>query len=344
MTRTDPLTNTAAVTATDLLARGIAAGEYASAVNADFRIYSLPPKRVNRLRILSKLADDTRTTVVPRPFAHSAPPAALHPGPGDGLEWFTFSAVQHRKVRLSGDEGARTEAWTTLAHLNPPIRSRIGTRLALTNLRNGLEPPQSGHDNAHYFDDIAMIRSLAAVGEFAPDTEAAVEAAVADAEITHSLDGLWCARATARLFTALLEGAAPADAATLAAKSLPEETWSRRVAEASLAVAAQSRGALDRAQRLSVEVGDWIYSYPIAAPETLGFLLAHVSTAATADDLLLGALAQPRNAAALPALAGAAAAVIFGTEWMPEAVRQPMVLTGLCIPEFAGRSVEDLLS
>ncbi|MCI0157096.1 ADP-ribosylglycohydrolase family protein [Leifsonia shinshuensis] len=329
---------------TVLLGQGIAAGESASALNADFRIYALPPKRVNRLRILSRLADETRTTVVPRPFAHATPPAALHPGPGDGLEWFTFSAVQHRRVRLSGDPRMRIEAWKTLAHLDPPIRSRIGTRLALTNLRNGAEPPQSGHDNAHYFDDIAMIRSLAAVGEYADDADAAIEAAVADAEITHSLDGLWCARATARLFSALRDGAAPLDAALLAAETLPEGTWSRRVAEASLAVAGGTQGALERARRLSVEVGDWIYSYPIAAPETLGFLLAHVSVASTPDDLLLGALAQPRNGASLPALAGAAAAIIFGTEWMPSAVREPMLLTGLCIPEFAGRAVQELLS
>ncbi|WP_223691363.1 ADP-ribosylglycohydrolase family protein [Leifsonia poae] len=339
MTRTEP------TTVTELLARGLAAGEAASAVNADFRIYSLPPKRVNRLRILLGIADETRTTVVPRPFAHATPPAALHPGPGDGLEWFTFSALQHRAFRRSGQSEARTEAWTELAQLDPPIRSRIGTRIALTNLRNGLRPPQSGQDNPHYFDDIAMVRALAAVGEYAVDAASAVDAAVADAQITHSQDGLWCARATAVLFIALLDGAAPADAVARAVDSLPAGSWSRRVAETSLAVAAESRGALDRARRLSVEVGDWIYSYPIAAPETLGFLLAHIASASTADELLLGALAQPRNAAALPALAGAAAAVVFGTEWMPEALRwQPLVLTGLCIPNFAGRSVEDLLS
>ena len=82
----------------DLLTRGITAGEAASPMNADFRVYALPPKRVNRVRILARLGDDDRTTTVPRPFTHAAPPSTLHPGPGENLEWFAFSARQHARA------------------------------------------------------------------------------------------------------------------------------------------------------------------------------------------------------------------------------------------------------
>lgn len=326
----------------ETLVRGIAAGESASWMNADFRIYSLPAKRVNRLRILSTLADETRTTMVPRPFAHATPPAALHPGPGENLEWFAFSSAQHlAEASVGADPYA---GWIALANTVPQIRSRIGTRIALTNLRNGLRPPQSGHDNPHYFDDIAMSRSLAAVAVFLGDEQRVLAGATADAVVTHSLDGLWCARATALLFSRLIDGEAPADAARSAAASLPDQTWSRRMAETSLAVAAEGAGPLDRARRLSIGVGDWVYSYPITAPETLGFLLAHVSAARSADDLMLGALAQGRNAASLPALAGAATAVIFGTEWIPsDLTLDQLRLTGITIPDFAGQAVSAYL-
>lgn len=330
---------------TQTLARGIAAGESASPMNADFRIYSLPEKRVNRLRILSKLADDTRTTTVPRPFAHATPPAALHPGPGDNLEWFTFSASQHLVVQASGDKEELIRGWVALASTTPHVRARIGTHLALTNLRHGLRPPQSGHDNPHYFDDIAMVRALAAVAVHSGDDQAVLDSAVADAEVTHSRDGVWCARATALLFIRLLDGVAPAEAAAEAAASLPVDTWGRRLALASLEVARTSTGPLDRARRLSIDVGDWVYSYPITAPETLGFLLGHVANAQSADDLLLGALAQGRNAASLPALAGAAAAVIYGESWIsPSQQADDLRLTGLCVPEFVGRAVTDILT
>ncbi len=324
----------------DLLIRGIAAGESASPMNADFRVYALPPKRVNRVRILAKLGDDDRTTTVPRPFTHAAPPSTLHPGAGENLEWFAFSARQHAR-------GLGLTQWRELAELEADpdggLRARIGTKLALQNLRRGAEPPQSGHDNAHYFDDIATVRALAAVAVHGAD--GAIEAAASDAAITHSLDGVWCARASAALFVALLGGAAPADAVQAALAELPEETWSRRMAEASLRVAAEADGPMDRARRLSIEVGDWVYSYPIAAPETFGFLLAHVAAARDADDLLLGALAQPRNAASLPALAGAAAAALFGEDWIPAGVRADGIrLTGLGIPALAGLTVAEAIA
>lgn len=324
----------------ELLTRGITAGESASSMNADFRVYALPPKRVNRVRILAKLGDDDRTTTVPRPFTHAAPPSTLHPGAGENLEWFAFSARQHSR----GDGLAE---WQDLAELEADpdsgVRARIGTKLALQNLRRGLEPPQSGHDNAHYFDDIATVRALAAVA-VRPASDA-VDAAEADASITHALDGVWCARATAVLFTSLLAGAEAADAVGLALEQLPENTWSRRMAESSLQVAAESAGPMDRARRLSTEVGDWVYSYPIAAPETFGFLLAHVASAQNADDLLLGALAQPRNAASLPALAGAAAAVLFGEEWIPSGLAVDGIrLTGLGIPRLAGLTVAEAIA
>lgn len=324
----------------DLLVRGIAAGESASPMNADFRVYALPPKRVNRVRILAKLGDDDRTTTVPRPFTHAAPPKVLHPGPGENLEWFAFSARQHA-------QGLGLSEWRGLAELEADpdagLRCRIGTKLALQNLRHGAEPPQSGHDNAHYFDDIATVRALAAVAVVG--AAGAVDAAGTDAAVTHALDGLWCARATAALFVALTGGADRAAAVDAALAELPAQTWSRRMAESALAVAAGARGAMDRARRLSTEVGDWIYSYPIAAPETFAFLLAHVANARDADDLLLGALAQPRNAASLPALAGAAAAVLFGEEWIPDGLGvDELRLTGLGIPALAGLTVPEAVS
>lgn len=324
-------------TLTETLVRGLAAGDASSAMNADFHIYSLPPKRVNRLRILSRYADETRTTNVPRPFAHANPPALLHPAAGEALEWFSFSL---RQLQSSSDEKDRIAAWLELAEVDPPIRARIGTRAALLNLKRGLTPAQSGNDNPHYFDDLAMVRVLAAVAAFPQDPQTALGAATADAEFTTAADGLWCARATARLFSLLAEGDTPREAVASAIELLPDETWSRRIAESSLEAAAASNGPIERARRLSIDVGDWIYSYPTAAPETLGFLLAHVASARNADDLMLGALSQPRNGATLPALAGAAAAVMFGTDWIPADLTMASIrLSGIAIPHYRGQRV-----
>lgn len=319
------------------LTAGILAGEAMSAMNADYRMYQLPPKRVTRVRTLGTLADDTRTTTVVRPFTHAAPPSVLQPGAGENIEWFAFSARQHiRESDLS--------EWVSLAQTEPAIRARIGTKHALQNLARGALPPQSGHDNPHYFDDIAMTRALGAVAKVA-DALDARRAARDDASVTHSLDGVWCAEAVAVLAHALANGSSREDAVALALDCLPDESWSRRMAEAALAVAAPTEGPFDRARRLSVEVGDWIYSYPIAAPETLAFLLAHLSAASTAEDMMAAVAAQPRNAATLPAVAGGVAALAFGTDWISPALRKgDAPLTGLSIADFAGRTVAEVVS
>lgn len=331
------------MTSLETLARGIAAGESLSFSNADFRLQYMSPRRVFRTRSLNLKSDELKLTNVARPYAHSNPPSQLHPGPGENLEWFVFTALAHRRVAagvLAGPE----DAWHELSTRDPElVRSRLAIRIALNNLRRGLRPPQSGHDNPHYFDDIAMIRALAAVAVLGQNDDAVRAAVRSDAQATHALDGLWCAVAASELFIALGGGAPAPDAVRIALEVLPEQTWSRRVALASVDVAMSSSGPIERARRLSIEVGDWLYSYPISAPETLGFLLAHVAAAVDANDLLLGAL-QGRNASTLPALAGAAAAVLFGTEWIPrDEAMDHMRLTGLCLPEFAGEGALALL-
>lgn len=328
-------------TLTETIARGLVAGDASGALNSDFHIHSLPPKRVHRQRFLTQLADEDHVTNMPRPFAHANPPALLHPAAAEASEWFVFS---YQLQRHSADD--RLQAWRALADARSESRAgvRIGTHSALLNLQRGLLPHQAGNDNPHYFDDLAMVRAAAAVA--AHDDEATVlEAAHEDAQYTTALDGLWCATATALLLARLAQGASGHEAARAAANTLPKESWSRRLADDALAVAAQTPHPIARARRLSIEVGDWIYSYPTAAPETLAFLLAHVAVASSADDLLLGTLAQPHNGATLPALAGIASALAFGQDWIPEDLHVAQArLAGLSIPTLAGLTLAEALS
>jgi hypothetical protein len=323
------------------LARGILIGEALAWTDADYRLRLLPPKRLARMETLAAFAREHRTTTPTVPYAHSSPVAVLEPGAGEATEWFAFTAAALLRSRAAGGFAPLDGAWREVAETAGP--TRIGTRIPLENLRRGLAAPQSGNDNPHYFDDMPMVRAVAATGVFDAERDAR-DAARRDAGVTGALDGVWCAEAIAVLFAQLLHGRPVAEAIEGALAVLPAETWSRRMAEEALATAAESSGALDRAQRLAAGVGDRIYSYSTVAPETLAMLLAHLSCAASADELMLGVLAQPRNAATLPALAGAAAAIRFGESWMPAHLQLTAELTGISIPSLRGVLIADALA
>lgn len=248
-----------------LIARGLTAGEAASPSSTEYRIHSLPPRRARRRHELAMLADDLRQTPIPRPFAHSSDPARIHPGAGENIEWFVLSTSIHRRADKWGFSSLRAD-WTKLAEVGSLGFARVGTRIALGNLKLGRPFPTSGHDNPHYFDDIAMVRALGAVVTHQTDTAALERAIIQDSSFTHSLDGVWCATATGILFGALISGATVHDAIEEALGKLPLESWSRRVAEDALRVAATSSNVMERARLLNTEVGDWIYSYPSSAP------------------------------------------------------------------------------
>lgn len=325
------------------IARGVLAGEAMSPTRAEYRIRLLPPKRLARLETLARFGREHDQTTQARPYAHSSPPHLLQPGAGEVIEWLVFSARLLVRAHDTGSIEPIHAGWMQLAETGEGA-ARLGTRHALANLRRGLEPPQSGHDNPHYFDDLAMARALAAAA-IADDQEEAVRLAREDAVVTHDLDGLWCATATAVLFHRLLGGTPIPDAVGAALGQLPDESWSRRLAVAALDAGNGASGVLDRSELLGREIGDWTYAYPIAAPETFAFLVANLAAARSADELLLGALTSGRGASALPAIAGAAAAVVFGDAWIPRRLTLAgTALTGISVPKLGGAPIASALA
>ncbi|WP_219417691.1 ADP-ribosylglycohydrolase family protein [Pseudonocardia nigra] len=315
------------------------------------RLSLLPARRTERLQEIDVFAVRMRTTTRALPYLHASPPQLVDAaGRSDDTEWFAVSALFHTGRGLDGQPTAEPlGVWAELARLRSDdpssVRARTGTVVALENLARGLAPPQSGHDNPHYFDDIACVRALAAGLQHAGDAGAAARAADTDAQVTHAEDGVWCARATAVLVAELVDGAPVERAVAQAAGSLPEGSWSAGVVEAALrAVEADQPSALALARALEQGVVDPLYSFAIAAPETLALLLAHLRRAAGPEELLLGALAHPRHADALVPLAGAVAGAAFGPAWLPaDLLAEPPVLRGICVPQLAGQQLGAVL-
>ena len=317
---------------------GLAFGDAMSFPSTSHRLRLLNIKRSNRMISLTQFAYDQKQNTYPTVYTHAQSVEFLAPRPTDDSEWLYFSADIH----LSGVEPK--DGWSKLANAGEDLRGRTGTLMALDNLKSGKMPPHSGHDNPHYFDDMAMIRSLSAALIFREKPELALEKTRKDAEVTHSEDGIHCALALATLATSLLADEAVDAAVAKALKQLPDGSWSQRVVTDALAATASAKSVTEVAYILEDVVIDRIYSYSISAPESLALILCYLKVAKTPNDFLLAGTINKRKLDSMPALLGAITGLIHGDEWIPAGfIANGSELDGVCIPSLKGKSLTGLV-
>ncbi|WP_258534639.1 ADP-ribosylglycohydrolase family protein [Streptomyces sp. PT12] len=354
---------------------GIAAGDAAGWPSGRHRAARMPDWTRRLTRELDTFAELNATTTLPVPIALNQPPEPLRLGPSDDAEWAAFTALSVLSAAGSGDSdltaGQRVRsalalAWSSLADevaaaadradeiesAEIPLRARISVRAGLGNLATGLRPPATGHDNPHYFDDAACVRAavLAVVHPGAP--EAAADLAEFDARYTQDGDGVHGARAMAAAVATALDGG-PVDACVDAAvDQLPEGTEIRRNALHAVALgrsAAKARpglpgNAFALVPLLEHEIVDHVYSYGIAAAETVPVALAVATAAAGAvTEAVPSAACLSRVADSAPALAGALTGVVGGADALPGTWRDACrTLAGCALPRLAGTDLVPL--
>lgn len=184
------------------------------------------------------------------------------------------------------------------------------------------------------------------------DPEPAAELAEFDARYTQDGDGVHGARAMAAAVATAL-GGAPVDACVDAALAqLPEGTEIRRNALHAVDLArraAEARpglpgNAFALVPVLEHEIVDHVYSYGIAAAETVPVALA-VATAAGGDvtEAVPTAACLSRVADSAPALAGALTGAIGGADTLPASWRDACRrLAGCALPRLAGTDLVDI--
>ncbi|WP_059005682.1 ADP-ribosylglycohydrolase family protein [Streptomyces specialis] len=342
---------------------GIAAGDAAGWPAGRHRAARMPGWTRRLTRELDTFAELNATTTLPVPIALNQPPEPLRLGPSDDAEWAAFTALSVLAATGPGAGPVRAAlalAWTALAdeigtaaHRAPeiesatmPLRARISVRAGLGNLAAGLLPPATGHDNPHYFDDAACVRAAVLAVVHPGDPERAAALAEFDARYTQDGDGVHGARAMAAAVAAAL-GGAPVDACVdVALRQLPEHTEIRRNAlravelgRAALAARPGLPGnAFALVPVLEHEIVDHVYSYGIAAAETVPVALA-VATAAAGDvsEAVPAAACLSRVADSAPALAGALTGVLGGAGALPGTWRDACrTLAGCALPRLVG--------
>ncbi|MEU8619975.1 ADP-ribosylglycohydrolase family protein [Streptomyces sp. NPDC048623] len=346
---------------------GLAAGDAAGWPAARHRAARMPEWTRRLTRELDTFAEDNATTTLPVPIALNQPPEPLRLGPSDDAEWAVFTAeavlaaggpllrtlAPERRLRAAVDL-----AWNALAcqiaaaadrapeveSAVLPLRARISVRAGLGNLATGLRPPATGHDNPHYFDDAACVRAAVLALVHPGDPVAAAGLAEFDARYTQDGDGVHGARAMAAAVAAALGGAPAADAVAAALAQLPPATEIGRNARYAVRLARTAATAFELVPLLEHQIVDHVYSYGIAAAETVPVALA-LALAARGDmtAAVPAAACLSRVADSAPALAGALTGALGGGSSVPATWREACrTLAGCALPRLAGTDLVEL--
>jgi ADP-ribosylglycohydrolase len=304
---------------------GLAVGDAAGWPAARHRAALHAPWSRRLHRELDAFAEEHRVTTLPVPFALNQPVAPLAAGPSDDAEWLAWTALTLGRPRAEA-----------FGELGPDVRARISVATALDNLARGVEPPASGHDNPHHFDDAAAVRAVA-YGVLGRDP-------TADAQVTNAGDGVLGALAMARAVAGAVATGSAAAAVRAALAVLPEDTAIGHNARLALAAARAAGGPFAAVPALDAALLDHVYSYAVGAAQTVPVALALAEAADGSLALAVPAAAcLPALADSAPALTGALTGACGGLAAIPAGwVSTVRTLAGCCLPALAGMDLIDI--
>ncbi|MFE5601506.1 ADP-ribosylglycohydrolase family protein [Streptomyces coelicoflavus] len=347
---------------------GLAAGDAAGWPAARHRAARMPEWTRRLTRELDTFAERNATTTLPVPIALNQPPEPLRLGPSDDAEWAAFAAEavlragddsllgdlsRDRRMRaaidltwnaVASEVAAAADRAPEIESAVLPLRARISVRAGLGNLAAGLRPPATGHDNPHYFDDAACVRACVLAVAHPGDPHAAADLAEFDARYTQDGDGVHGARAMAAALARALDGADVDACVTAALAELPEATEIGRNARQALALAADAESTFALVPLLEHRIVDHVYSYGIAAAETVPVALALARAAGgRIAEAVPAAACLSRVADSAPALAGALTGTLGGGTSVPASWRDACrTLPGCVLPRLTGTDLVEL--
>lgn len=252
---------------------GLAIGDSLSWTSMFHRSFLLPQWTRRIRREIDASSETTNILLTPIPFSLNQPAKFFNISPTDKTEWAAFSAEILLKNDFDSYNQSVLEEWVKLSNSKDPVRGGVSTQAALQNLRNGIQPPQSGKQNPHYFDDGAMSRSVPIGIIYSGHPDKAAKLAYIDAVVTNSEDGVWAAQAMAVAISLACFGASIDEAINEAYKYLPETSWIRRTVDEAMSIVKNSDSIFSILPEIQNKIVNREYSYGNVAPETLALTL-----------------------------------------------------------------------
>lgn len=289
-------------------------------------------------------AETAQLLTIAMPFSLNQPADVFDTGPTDDAEWAAHTAGILLRPGVRFEDAVR-EAWAALATSGEPIRGGVSTQAALRNLRNNIQPPRSGRENPHYFDDGAMCRAVPVGIVWAGDPQHAAEHSHIDACVTNAEDGVWAAQAMAASVSLACAGESAETCIRASMELLPRGSLVRRTVEEALALSRGSGTLFSILPALQDAIVNREYSYGNAAPETLAlaFVIVRMAGGHDFERAVTTAASVAKTADALPAVVGALAGALNAGEIASDSWRRAITtLKGIAIPSMAGMNYLEL--
>lgn len=205
---------------------------------------------------------------------------------------------------------------------------------AISNLKSGLKPPQSGMHMHSWSDGLAMrVAPIGIVG--AGNTELTRQITIADGQVSHSGEGIHSGVAVAVAISAAMDGLNSKQVFSLAKDSIPSDSWSFRSIEKVEEILNKSASDDIHAltDKLVTAVATHEYHYADLAPEAASLALAAVLYGE--GDFIKTvrfAVNMGRDADTIAAMAGAVTGAMVGYEAIPEHWRDSVqTVQGTCL-------------
>jgi len=212
--------------------------------------------------------------------------------------------------------------------------------IALTNLKAGLRPPQSGQHLHSWSDGLAMrVAPFGIVAAGAP--QLAAQLAETDGCVSHAGEGILSGRAVAAAIAVAMTGAELNKILSSALSVIPEDSWTTRSIREAISIGEAAQDVWDALQPLHKRIACGYYFWSDIGPEAVGLAFGVLAAArGKFEDAVIGGVNVGRDTDTIAAIAGAISGASSGFNAIPEKwIKRVQVSPGLCIKSVKGANI-----
>lgn len=266
-------------------------------------------------------------------------------GGSDDTEYALFSAklLLEKKKTLTSNDVATAWKRDIIKSDNAYKGAGFSEIIAIHNLLNGEQPPQSGQHLHSWSDGLAMRVApfgIAAAG----DPQFAAHLAQIDGVVSHSGEGIFSGQAVAAAVAVAMTGAPLKKIIQAGLDVIPKDSWTFASINRGVKIGSTSNDVWSSLEPLHSSIACSYYIWTDVAPEAVGLAFGLIAAAqGNFEDAVLGAVNIGRDTDTIAAIAGAICGASRGIQVIPERwTKRISVSRGICINAVKNMNISEI--